>query len=121
MWKAMSSEKILQLGLLAMTAVTGLVDAVSFLSLGHVFTANMTGNVVLLGFAAFWAWAGLFCCSNILDFSFFPTTKIYMLLLFASTLCSICLVVFDHPQLSILALCRNFNPFDTIYCKDVYF
>jgi len=34
-----------------MTAVTGLVDAVSFLSLGRVFTANMTGNVVLLGFA----------------------------------------------------------------------
>ncbi len=36
--------------LVAMTAVTGIVDAVSFLSLGHVFTANMTGNVVLLGF-----------------------------------------------------------------------
>jgi uncharacterized membrane protein YoaK (UPF0700 family) len=34
-----------------MTAVTGLVDAVSFLSLGRVFTANMTGNVVLLAFA----------------------------------------------------------------------
>ena len=34
-----------------MTAVTGLVDAVSFLSLGHVFTANMTGNIVLLAFA----------------------------------------------------------------------
>jgi uncharacterized membrane protein YoaK (UPF0700 family) len=31
-----------------MTAVTGLADAVSFLSLGHVFTANMTGNIVLL-------------------------------------------------------------------------
>jgi len=28
-----------------MTAVTGLVDAVSFLSLGSVFTANMTGNI----------------------------------------------------------------------------
>jgi uncharacterized membrane protein YoaK (UPF0700 family) len=27
------------------------VDAVSFLGLGHVFTANMTGNVVFLGFA----------------------------------------------------------------------
>jgi hypothetical protein len=26
-----------------MTAVTGLVDAVSFLSLGRIFTANMTG------------------------------------------------------------------------------
>jgi len=37
--------------LLALTGVTGLVDAVSFLGLGHVFTANMTGNVVLLGFA----------------------------------------------------------------------
>ena len=31
--------------------MTGIVDAVSFLGLGHVFTANMTGNVVLLGFA----------------------------------------------------------------------
>src|SRR2546430_13486697 len=37
--------------LLGMTVVTGLVDAVSFLSLGRVFTANMTGNVVILGFA----------------------------------------------------------------------
>ncbi len=38
--------------LLALTAVTGLVDSVSYLALGHVFTANMTGNVVFLGFAA---------------------------------------------------------------------
>ena len=37
--------------LLAMTSVTGIVDAVSYLALGRVFTANMTGNVVLLGFA----------------------------------------------------------------------
>jgi uncharacterized membrane protein YoaK (UPF0700 family) len=37
--------------LIGLTFVTGLVDAVSFLSLGHVFTANMTGNVVLLGVA----------------------------------------------------------------------
>lgn len=37
--------------LLAMTVVTGIVDAVSFLAFGRVFTANMTGNVVLLGFA----------------------------------------------------------------------
>jgi len=33
------------------TAVTGLVDAVSYIGLGHIFTANMTGNIVLLGFA----------------------------------------------------------------------
>jgi uncharacterized membrane protein YoaK (UPF0700 family) len=38
--------------LLGLTAVTGLIDAVSFLALGQVFTANMTGNVVFLGFAA---------------------------------------------------------------------
>jgi uncharacterized membrane protein YoaK (UPF0700 family) len=38
--------------LLALTFVTGLVDAVSYLRLGHVFVANMTGNVVFLGFSA---------------------------------------------------------------------
>jgi uncharacterized membrane protein YoaK (UPF0700 family) len=37
--------------LLVMTSVTGIVDAVSYLALGRVFTANMTGNVVMLGFA----------------------------------------------------------------------
>jgi len=37
--------------LITLTFVTGLVDAVSFLKLGHVFVANMTGNVVFLGFA----------------------------------------------------------------------
>ena len=31
--------------------MTGLIDAVSFLGLGSVFTATMTGNAVLLGFA----------------------------------------------------------------------
>jgi uncharacterized membrane protein YoaK (UPF0700 family) len=36
--------------LLVMTAGTGIVDAVSYLGLGHVFTANMTGNIVLMGF-----------------------------------------------------------------------
>ena len=36
--------------LLVMTAATGIVDAVSYLGLGHVFTANMTGNVALMGF-----------------------------------------------------------------------
>jgi uncharacterized membrane protein YoaK (UPF0700 family) len=36
--------------LLTLTAVTGVVDAVSYLRLGHTFVANMTGNVVFLGF-----------------------------------------------------------------------
>ncbi len=37
--------------MLALTFVTGVVDATSYLELGHVFVANMTGNVVFLGFA----------------------------------------------------------------------
>ena len=36
--------------LLALTFTTGLVDAASYLGIGHVFSANMTGNIVLLGF-----------------------------------------------------------------------
>lgn len=46
------SEGPLPALLCILTAVTGVVDAVSFLALGHVFVANMTGNVVFLGFAA---------------------------------------------------------------------
>ncbi|MEU3830700.1 DUF1275 domain-containing protein [Streptomyces sp. SID486] len=38
--------------LLTLTVVSGLIDAVGYLGLGRVFTANMTGNVVVLGFAA---------------------------------------------------------------------
>ena len=37
--------------MLVLTALTGVVDAVSILSLGRVFVANMTGNVVFVGFA----------------------------------------------------------------------
>jgi uncharacterized membrane protein YoaK (UPF0700 family) len=43
-----SRPLLVTLGVLTM--VSGIVDAVSYLGLGHVFTANMTGNVVLLGF-----------------------------------------------------------------------
>jgi uncharacterized protein DUF1275 len=39
----------LVIALIALTFTTGLIDAVSYLGLGRVFTANMTGNVVLLG------------------------------------------------------------------------
>ena len=42
----------LLLTLLALTVASGLVDAVCYLGLGRVFTANMTGNLVVLGFAA---------------------------------------------------------------------
>ena len=41
--------KVLPYTLLAMTVVTGLVDATSYLGLGRIFTANMTGNVVFIG------------------------------------------------------------------------
>jgi uncharacterized membrane protein YoaK (UPF0700 family) len=41
----------LTLALVALTFSTGLIDALSFIAAGHVFTANMTGNIVFLGFA----------------------------------------------------------------------
>ncbi|MDT5279483.1 MAG: hypothetical protein QOJ20_678 [Mycobacterium sp.] len=47
--KASDSRRPVALHVL--TFVTGLVDAVSFLGLGHIFTANMTGNIVFLAFA----------------------------------------------------------------------
>ena len=47
---AASLRHPLTLSLLALAFTTGLIDAASYLGLGHVFTANMTGNVVLLGF-----------------------------------------------------------------------
>jgi uncharacterized membrane protein YoaK (UPF0700 family) len=36
--------------LLILTLTTGVIDAASYLGLGRVFAANMTGNIVLLGF-----------------------------------------------------------------------
>jgi uncharacterized membrane protein YoaK (UPF0700 family) len=48
---APAPDRLLPALLLALTVVTGFVDAVSYLALGRVFTANMTGNVVFLGFA----------------------------------------------------------------------
>jgi uncharacterized membrane protein YoaK (UPF0700 family) len=47
-----SSAALLPGLLLLLSVTTGLVDAVSVLGLGKVFTANMTGNIVFLGFAA---------------------------------------------------------------------
>ena len=44
------SERLTVVGLLLLTFATGIVDAVSLLALGHVFVANMTGNVIFLGF-----------------------------------------------------------------------
>jgi uncharacterized membrane protein YoaK (UPF0700 family) len=37
--------------LMVLTVTTGVIDGVSYVGLGHVFTANMTGNVVFIGFA----------------------------------------------------------------------
>ena len=50
-WRGTGSGPLAGL-LLLLTVVTGMVDAVSYVALGHVFVANMTGNVVFLGFAA---------------------------------------------------------------------
>ncbi len=38
--------------LIALTLASGVVDAASYLGLGHIFTANMTGNTIFLAIAA---------------------------------------------------------------------
>lgn len=49
--RLMPGQRPLQLILVVLTFVTGMVDAVTYLGFGHVFAANMTGNVIVLGFA----------------------------------------------------------------------
>jgi uncharacterized membrane protein YoaK (UPF0700 family) len=61
----------LPLLLLLLTLGTGLVDATSILGLGRVFVANMTGNVVFIGFAlagapGFSAWGSLVALAGFL-------------------------------------------------------
>jgi uncharacterized membrane protein YoaK (UPF0700 family) len=56
--------------LILLTVVTGVVDALAYLRLGHVFVANMTGNVVFLGFAAAGA-GGLSVPGSLLALAFF--------------------------------------------------
>jgi uncharacterized membrane protein YoaK (UPF0700 family) len=51
-WFAHPQHGPLPVLLLLLTVNTGVIDAVSILSLGRVFVANMTGNVVFVGFAA---------------------------------------------------------------------
>jgi uncharacterized membrane protein YoaK (UPF0700 family) len=67
---AQSIRRPLARALLALTFTTGLVDAVSYLGLGRVFTANMTGNVVLLGFGIAGA-GGLPVVSPVVSLGFF--------------------------------------------------
>lgn len=50
--RAGTADGVLPPLLVLLTIVTGVVDAVAYLRLGHVFVANMTGNVVFLGFSA---------------------------------------------------------------------
>ena len=45
------SDCALSGSLFCLTFVTGLVDAGSWVAMGHVLTANMTGNIIFLGFA----------------------------------------------------------------------
>jgi len=44
------SERFTVVALLLLTFATGLADSISILVLGHVFVANMTGNVIFFGF-----------------------------------------------------------------------
>ena len=44
------TDRLTVIALLLLTFATGLADSISILVLGHVFVANMTGNVIFFGF-----------------------------------------------------------------------
>lgn len=67
---ASSLRHPLSRALLALTFTTGLVDAVSFLALGNVFTANVTGNIIFLGFGIAGV-GGLSILAPLTSFGFF--------------------------------------------------
>ena len=48
---ATKSDRVRNTCLVALTFASGSIDAMSYLALGRVFTANMTGNVILFGVA----------------------------------------------------------------------
>jgi uncharacterized membrane protein YoaK (UPF0700 family) len=62
--------------LVSLTLVTGLVDAFSYLALGHIFVANMTGNVVFLGFALAGA-AGFSITSSLIALASFGLGRLW--------------------------------------------
>jgi uncharacterized membrane protein YoaK (UPF0700 family) len=64
------SDRRTVVALLLLTFATGLVDAVSVLFLGHVFVANMTGNVIFLGFW-FVPHSGIDMLAALVSFTFF--------------------------------------------------
>lgn len=48
----LTAHSFRNMALIFLCLSAGIVDVIGYLSLGHVFTANMTGNIVLLGIAA---------------------------------------------------------------------
>jgi uncharacterized membrane protein YoaK (UPF0700 family) len=64
------SERATLVALLLLTFATGIVDAIGLLVLGHVFVANMTGNVIFLGFV-FVPWAGVDLTAAVVAFGGF--------------------------------------------------
>ena len=62
-------------GLLLLTVSTGAIDAVSYLALDRVFTGNMTGNVLFIGFALVGV-AGIPLLNNVIALLGFVTGSI---------------------------------------------
>jgi len=112
--------------LLLLTVSTGVVDAVSYLALDRVFTGNMTGNVLFIGFGlvgvadipllnnavALLAFVvGAVICSRVVrghrHESRLPTANLVMLLLVAVLSCALALVwwaVGDLPEPALLVV-----------------
>ncbi|AME05182.1 DUF1275 domain-containing protein [Bacillus siamensis] len=55
-WITLTVTTYRNIALLLLCLTAGIVDVIGYLSLGHVFTANMTGNIVLFGMAIGNSW-----------------------------------------------------------------
>jgi uncharacterized membrane protein YoaK (UPF0700 family) len=50
-WEPVAFTRVRNIGATALAATSGATDAIGYLTLGHVFTSAMTGNLALLGIA----------------------------------------------------------------------
>ncbi|MGV7066941.1 DUF1275 family protein, partial [Bacillus velezensis] len=55
-WITLTVTTYRNIALLLLCLTAGIVDVIGYLSLGHIFTANMTGNIVLFGLAIGNSW-----------------------------------------------------------------
>lgn len=113
------SKPVLILVSVLLTWIAGFVDAVGFIALGHIYTANMSGNSIALGIQSFhhnWPealirfWpvityvAGLLLCRVLLEFGARRNIRRIATVTLALEILLLALVCFARPQATAITL-----------------